>query len=516
MSRRWEIRAYPFLIAAYPALALLAANAEQVRLAAVVRPLLFSLLLCAVLYALLAVILRHPERSAVLTCWWLLLFFAYGHVYNALQEVTLLGESLGRHRYLAVIWLLLAVLGAAWILRRKEWGHSARVLNMASAVAVLLPVLQVILYVVQAGLLSASAPSSPTLPEGQVLRAADGQELPDVYYIILDGYGRSDTLEQVYGFDNSAFRAGLQRLGFVLAECSQANYAQTELSIASSTNLEYLDALGKSFRPGTDNRLPLLPLIRSSAVRRSLEALGYRTVAFDTGYTFIDLQDADLYLSPRLGNGLAGFELLFLRSTAGLIVLDSATLLPRLLAPGLHHPQAEHRERVLFALDELGSLGSQPGPKYVYAHIVSPHEPFVLGANGEPSDAPAVPGEAGVDWEVQAYADQARYISRRMLAALESLIVGSTRPLVIILQADHGPSWSSQSGRMAILNAYRFPGAKQAIMPGISPVNSFRVLFNSLFGTTFSLLPDASYFSTYPAPFDFTMVPPSCPPQVTP
>jgi len=516
MNRKLEIRAYPFLFAAYPVLALLAANADQVRLDAVVRPLLFSWLLCTVVYALLAVILRHPERSAALTSWWLLLFFAYGHVYNALQEVTLLGESLGRHRYLGVAWLVLAVLGAAWILRRNAWGRSARILNVTLAIAVILPILQVGFYLIQTGLLSASAPSSPTLPEGQVLRAAPGQELPDIYYIILDGYGRRDTLDQVYHFDNTEFLAGLRRLGFVLAECSQSNYAQTELSIASSTNLQYLDALGDSFRPGTDNRLPLRPLIGSSAVRRSLETLGYRTVAFDTGYTFINLQDADLYLSPRLGNGLAGFELLFLRSTAGLIVLDSATLLPRLLTPALDHPQDEHRERVLYAFDELERLGGEPGPKYVYAHIVSPHDPFVFGAGGEPLNSPPVTSVVGGEWEQQAYADQARYISQRALTMLEKLIAGSTRPLVILLQADHGPGWNSDAGRMAILNAYRFPGAEQAISPGISPVNSFRVVFNSLFGTSFSLLPDVSYFSIYPAPFDFTLVPPSCPPQVTP
>jgi len=516
MNRKLEIRAYPFLIAAYPVLALLAANADQVRLSAVVRPLLLSWLLCAVVYALLAVILRHPERSAALTSWWLLLFFAYGHVYNALQEVTLLGESLGRHRYLGVVWLVLAVLGAAWILRRNAWGRSARILNVTLAIAVILTILQVAFYLIQTGLLSASAPSPPTLPEGQVLRAAPGRVLPDIYYIILDGYGRRDTLDQVYHFDNTEFLAGLRRLGFVVAECSQSNYSQTQLSIASSANMQYLDALGDSFRPGTDNLLPLRPLIRSSAVRRSLKSLGYRTVAFDTGYTFINLQDADLYLSPRLGNGLAGFELLFLRSTVGRIALDSATLLPRLLAPGLQHPQDEHRERVLYTFNELERLGSEPGPKYVYAHIVSPHGPFVFGANGEPVNGPPVTGGVGSEWEQQAYADQARYISQRTLAMLEKLTAGSTRPLVILLQADHGPGWASQAGRMAILNAYRFPGAEQAISPGISPVNSFRVLFNSLFGTTFSLLPDVSYFSIYPAPFDFTIVPPSCPPQVTP
>ncbi len=519
MRRLDGIRAYPFLMAAYPALALLAANADQVRLEVVLRPLFVSLLLCALLYALLAVFVRRPEATAILTTWWLLLFFAYGHLYAALRQVSFLDASLGRHRYLAFVWIALALGGAALILRRKEWGNTARVLTWISAVAVVLPLVQVAAYVVETSHLTAeravsgqgSASAPGILPEGQVLRPAADVPMPDIYYIILDGYGRSDTLEQVYGFDNSEFLAGLRDLGFVVAECSQSNYAQTELSIASSTNLLYLESLGDTFRPGTDNRRPLRPLIRSSAVRRALEALGYHTIAFDTGYTFINLEDADRYLSPGLGSGLSGFELMFLRSTAGLLVVDSATVLPRVLAPELHGPQDNHRERIRFTFDELERLAADPGPKYVYAHIVSPHDPFVFGAEGQAVESP-IAGSASPGWEQQAYADQARFISRRALEMLRVLISQSERPPVILLQADHGPGWNSPAGRMGILNAYLFPGASQVVEDDLSPVNSFRVLFNAIFGTSFVRLPDISYFSTYPAPFDFALIQPSCPP----
>jgi hypothetical protein len=510
MKRLADLRAYPFLMAAYPALAMMAANVEQVRMETVVRPLLLSLLLCAVLYGVLALILRRPEPAAILTTWWLLLFFAYGHVYSALREVDLLGDSLGRHRYLGVLWLVLALAGAWWILRRKGWGSTARVLTAFCAIAVALPILPLAAYLVESGQPASGPSSEGILPEGQVLTIPADKRLPDIYYIILDGYGRSDTLEQVYGFDNTEFLDALRDMGFVVAECSQSNYAQTDLSISTSTNLVYLEELGGSFLPGTDNRRPLRPMIRSSAVRRSLESLGYRIVAFDTGYPFINLEDADLYLSPTLGNGLTGFELMFLRSTVGLALLDSAEVLPRVLAPELNRPQDDHRERVLYIFDELERLAGEPGPKYVYAHIVSPHDPFVFDAEGNavesPTDGTADPGR-----EQQAYADQARFISARTIQMLEAILATSETAPVILLQADHGPGWNSNAGRMGILNAYLFPGAAQAIDPGITPVNSFRMMFNTVFGTSFSRLPDLSYFSTYPAPFDFTIVPPSCP-----
>jgi hypothetical protein len=201
----------------------------------------------------------------------------------------------------------------------------------------------------------------------------------------------------------------------------------------------------------------------------------------------------------------------FLRSTAGLLVLDSAEVLPRVLAPGLHGPQDNHRERVRFTFDQLERLAEEPGPKYVYAHIVSPHDPFVFGAEGQAVESP-IAGSAGAGWEQHAYADQARYISRRALEMLRVLVSESEPPPVILLQADHGPGWNSPAGRMGILNAYLFPGALQVVGKDLSPVNSFRVMFNAVFSTSFGLLPDTSYFSLYQAPYDFALIQPSCPP----
>ncbi len=521
MRRRLSgVRLYPFLMAAYPALALLAANVEQVGMEVVIRPLLLSFLLCAFLYALLLAVLRRAEAAALLTTCWLAFFFSYGHVYYALRQVSLVGENLGRHRYLGVAWLVLAIAASTWIVRRRTWGQPGRLLNAVLAIAVLLPLLQLGAFVVEGRILAARVEgggselmASGILPEDQVLRPPGDKPLPDIYYIILDGYGRSDTLKTVYGYDNSEFREGLRRLGFIVAECAQSNYAQTELSIASSTNLLYLESLGDTYTEESSNRRPLRALIRSSAVRRALEALGYRTFAFRTGFAFINLEDADRYLSPGLENGLNGFELMFLRSTAGLVVLDSASVLPRVLAPELHRPEDNHRERIRFTFDELERLAAQPGPKYVYAHIVSPHEPFVFDAEGNPIRKPS-PTPDG--WEEQAYAEQARYVSQRALAMLESMISTSTRPMAILLQADHGPGLNSAAGRMAILSAYYFPGADQVVTPDITPVNSFRALFNSLFGTSFELLPNRSYFSIYQAPYEYTIIPPSCPPQETP
>ena len=80
---------------------------------------------------------------------------------------------------------------------------------------------------------------------------------PDIYYIILDGYGRSDVLKNEYGYDNSDFLNALRDLGFTVSECSQSNYAQTQMSLASSLNFNYIDVLSDRFVPGSDDRTGL-------------------------------------------------------------------------------------------------------------------------------------------------------------------------------------------------------------------------------------------------------------------
>jgi hypothetical protein len=50
---------------------------------------------------------------------------------------------------------------------------------------------------------------------------------------------------------------------------------------------------------------------------------------------------------------------------------------------------------------------------------------------------------------------------------------------------------------MAILNAYYLPDADTSFLyDKISPVNSFRVLFNAYFNTGYEILPDRSYFTS--------------------
>ena len=508
-----QIRLYPFLIAAYPAVALLSANLGEARLVALVRPLMASIGIAALLYAAIWRVLRDSDRAAALATWLLLLFFSYGHFYDLLRNVRFDGLRPGRHLLLFPAWVLAGVISSFVILR----SHPSRTVSAAFTVfalaALAQPALRIITYQARSAALYGEA-AEAVIDEPGVVPPLSMDQTPDIYYIVLDGYARHDVMSDVFGFDNTPFIEDLRQMGFVIAPCGQSNYTKTQLSLASSLNFEYLETLHPLPDPDSADTTWLPPLIQASRLRRLLEAHGYQTIAFETGFPFTEIVDADLYLTPASSEkyrvrGLSAFEEMFLRSTAGVFAIEGLAALPWTSTARLTGAERWKRNNVLFTLDALEELATLPGPKFVFAHVVAPHGPFVFGPDGEPVHSPDEDTAPREDI-LRAYADQARFVSDRMVMVLRAIQSASSAPPVIVVQADHAPDFSTPDDNVRILNALLFPGAARDVYPGLTPVNSFRLVLNQLGRNELPLLDDISYYSRGGEPFDFTVIPPSC------
>ena len=506
MTRLLErVPLYVLWLALLPAVALLASNLGQVRPTIGYRALALSTLLALILLVLFRLILGDWSRAGLLTSLGLLLFFSYGHVYNALRSMELSGTALGRHRFLLPVWLLLSVLGAWLIWKRGAHTPSlTAALTLGLGVALLIPLAQILTF--QAGLKPAAA------SDHRPLEFQSPESLPDIYYIVLDAYTSGPVLLDTYEVDNEPFLEELRQIGFYVADCSQSNYAQTELSMVSTLNMAYLDELIDETNP---DRSQLWPLLRHSSVRLLLEDLGYRTVAFETGYYWSEWEDADQYLAPDRGllEGMNAFEATLLRSTAAWALIDALPKLPAFLVRDLDRSPDAHRDRLTYVFEELERLPSQPGPKFVFAHIVSPHRPFVFDSEGNPTndDYDWSRSEIGLDQYKAGYREQLQYVNGRIEHILEQIIAGSTVPPIIVIQGDHGPEEGSSSDRMSILNAiYMRGGGVDEIYPTITPVNTFRMLFGEGFGADLPLIKDASLFSIYDEPYEYSEVTSEC------
>jgi len=113
---------------------------------------------------------------------------------------------------------------------------------------------------------------------------------------------------------------------------------------------------------------------------------------------------------------------------------------------------------------------------------------------------------------VERYRAQLVFITDRTKRMVERILATSPRPPLIILQADHGPgsvlNWDDPepadlAERFAILNAYHIPKTINGFPESLSPVNSFRFLFDQFFAANYGLLPNKSWFSTIAKPWRF-------------
>jgi hypothetical protein len=97
-----------------------------------------------------------------------------------------------------------------------------------------------------------------------------------------------------------------------------------------------------------------------------------------------------------------------------------------------------------------------------------------------------------------------------MLQAIDTIVANSETPPIIIIQGDHGPRLQPKDKRFWNVTAIYFPNHKDKLYSTISPVNIFRLVFNTYFGGKYDILEDVSYFSPVPHLYDFSKMPYPC------
>jgi hypothetical protein len=514
---------YPFILAIYPILGLYSQNPGTLMIDSIFRPIVVAIILTGLATFLFHLHTRDWQHAALLSALTIFYLSSSGHVYRIIKTSYLKDAGPLLHEWIVIVELTLVAILTINSIRQRVFTQKritaiTHYLNLFSSIVI--PMIPIVGFFIKS---YDDAPVSWT----QYIGKGDGsQQLsveyrPDVYLIVLDGYGRSDVLKDIYGLDNSNFLNALTDRGFYIAKKSRSNYVQTSLSFSSFLNFDYINFTEDLAGKDSINRIPLISLIRENRARNLLTQAGYRFVSTDTGYLFTSIKNSDVYLSPDQ-TSTSGFEQ-FLLSTTALNALYSSGF-PFVDTFQKYIPILNYsflRERVVYPLDQLEhTIPSMPGPKFVYVHVVSPHPPFIFDQYGnvlEP-DRPYTPGDGtdiieSAEKYQELYANQVLYVNKRTIAVVDAIMAESRQAPIIIIQGDHGPgSLMSDDNldhtcifeRTSILNAYYFPGGKTTgLYPTVTPVNSFRILFNTFFGTHYKLLPDRTYYSPQGRPYDF-------------
>ena len=193
--------------------------------------------------------------------------------------------------------------------------------------------------------------------------------------------------------------------------------------------------------------------------------------------------------------------------------LIEATLFTRIFNK-LNNELFSRRDRVYFSLQEVSRQSFSSEPTFLISHIMSPHPPFLFDREGNnPEISTNLFGKpAHLQSDIRGYTDQVHYLNTQLKVMIEDILSNSEQPPIIILQGDHGlrvTDWDNKPKSreelensclrelFSNLNAVYLPDLDRRHQPydTMSPVNTFRMIFDNYFGSDLGLLPDRSFYA---------------------
>ena len=497
---------HPFAFAAWPVFTLFRENLGQTPPEDFLRVLGLTLLVTAALLGICTAVFRDLRRGALVTSVVVVAILMWGAARDGVDEAS----------WLLPVWLaVVALLVLALARVRNVLPELTTVAAAMSAVVLAMAAVPVLTVKVPAWAATRGLGSETANLSDEVGEWSQPGEPRDIYYLIFDRYGSQRAMEQRWDMDLEPFFDGLEERGFRVTPDSKANHLRTAQSLSSSLNMQYHFDLAERYGPDTGDMLPIYDRLQDHAVGRLLKQRGYEYVHIGAWW--------DPTQNNRNADVNAGyedesdFERIFFRST----LLSHFERRPSGVTLAEQNRQRTYRG-ALSQFEEVRRASQRPGPTFTFAHILLPHEPFVFDINGEYVSR----DEEGERGRRRNYVEQTNYTNRLIDALLDDLLAvpADERP-IIILQGDEGPhpvrfkleektfDWTQATDaeleeKLAILNAYLLPGAEDpGLYDSISPVNTWRVVFNTYFGADLPLLEDRSFvFRNEDHVYEFTDV----------
>ena len=485
-----KIILHPFIFSIYPILFLLSHNVALITRASyfeIISLIIIAQIITYIILIFLKLILKNVEKASILTTFLLLIFYSFGHI-KGIQIEEILND---KQKYLIPFITITFIIAVFIIIKfKKDNVHLNGVLNFIALTLLVIPFFNIIIYIIN--------PVNVLVNENKNLEiiktTEDERKIKrDIYYIILDGYTSSDSLKRYLNFDNSEFDNFLMKKNFYIANKSRSNYSHTNLSIPSSLNMEYFNFLNSDKYNYKQISELTSQMARDNKVKNYLQSLGYKYIMIPSRHSLNWMPEENLdfnWLNTSHNLFYGDFSDLFYKKTVLKLIRN-------------FRKDAYHQFRRREILSQLTFLEKDvhkiTGPKFVFAHILSPHPPYVFDSSGKPAKT------ISNDWNWKypdEYLNQIVFLNRKIRNVINKILTESKIPPIIIIQGDHGPPLFEATEnerniklKTTILNVYFLPKINNDLLyNSITPVNTFRIIFNHYFNANYELLKDDVYF----------------------
>ena len=496
---------HPFLIGVFFVMFIFSHNIFVLPPQETIFPLFVILISTIGLFLGLRFLLKNSKKSGMLVSLYLILFFSFGHIYNIFQGFTIGEFDIGRYRYLIIPYIFIFIVGTIFILKtRNDFFDITKIVNIVSVVLII---------AVFGGIVSDSInESNQTLDYSEnefVYEKHDlskfenhSDKFPNVYYIILDEYGNEESLNRFYNYDNQEFLSFLKQKDFFIVENSFSNYPTTKLSLASTLNMKHLEYLSDEIGRESKNHHILDQFLMDNFVMQNFKSNGYEIInmgALWGPYNEFKIVDQNLCENKEMNRDSLTRELI---GTSIVFYFFERMV------------EQERRDVILCTFEKMSKIESEK-PIFAFIHILLPHGPYIFGPNGE-----NLVSGTSITSETfspkQAYIDQLKFANKKIKNSIEEILHNENKDAIIILQSDTGsgfninwddPTNESIFERHSNLNAVYIPNNDYQLFENkVTPVNTFPLIFNSVFKQNFEFLPDKMYWSSNNNPYDFREV----------
>jgi hypothetical protein len=480
----------PLFVAAYPIIFLYGHNVANLQLSSLVMPLGLSLLAAAVAYGLFYLFQRKTISASLSAVVFLVFYYLYGTIYNLLVSP----DKFPIYHFVLLPVVIFVAFYAGFFISKIKPPALAVVQKILLFFSLVLVAYNVVVIILPVELQRARLKQdpSPVLSAGKAAAKNNdvNKKYPDIYFFIFDEYERLDVMQSYFHDpDVDQFEAFLKQNHFFLVTNSRVPTINTQTEMSSRLNLQ-------QYNEKSDVKVTLAA-INNNKVMQVAKSYGYTTAALDMAFPNI-VADYRINYDPSQVAGMAvdEFRQTFLGDTmfnAFLGYFQDTDI-----------SEAKQRDLIFYTLNQATSLSSLQSPKFVYAHVLLPHMPFIFDKDGN-----LLPPQDNYDWHY--YMGQHQYATKVMEDTIMKLLASAdpSNPPVILIQSDHGARNMIRRTKDNILmdgylenysidNAYKnfnamyLPGIDQSTLStSMPPINTMILVLNHYLNAGLTLGPAA-------------------------
>ena len=320
----------------------------------------------------------------------------------------------------------------------------------------------------------------------------DTCQKPDIYFIVADGYAGDQQLSEVLHFDNSAFFNALRSRGFHIITDSRSNYNLTPYSIASIVTMDYLPI--KSIQENKEDLNQCFSLINANPLLVFLKNNRYKT----ENYSIFRFDDKPPLVHSQFLQ--VGEEAISSQTFLGRMEDDIGfNLITKYKFKWAFKNAAEadiSRVEKLFEKTMASPLKHRSEPRFIYTHLMMPHYPYYFDKHGNHNNYEILLEK---NWSLKKeYTEYLQYTNMKLLELFDQILSKSAKPPIVAFIGDHGfREFSSDEKDVKYyfmnMSAVYLPERNYAnFYEGMSNVNQFRVILNTVFHQDFPLHSDSS------------------------